>query len=190
MQYMQIWALGRVADPAILEVEGGFPLVGASDIVGKEAFTKTQGTPRLLSIPEINEYVNMFSDAAENALEADFDGVEIHAAYGYLIDQFTQDVTNNRTDEYGGSIENRVRFALEVIDAVIQAIGASRTGIRTSPWASFQYMGMENPVPTFTYLVQELAKHSLAYIHVSDTPMELPEGIESDRDANDFIRNI
>lgn len=87
--------------------------------------------------PEIKEYVQLYATAAKNAVRAGFDGVEIHGANGYLIDQFTQDTANKRTDDYGGSIENRARFALEVADAVVAAIGESKTGIRLSPWGSF-----------------------------------------------------
>ena len=139
-------------------------------------------------ISEVKEYVQLYAKAAANAvLRAGFDGVEIHGANGYLIDQFTQDVSNHRTDEYGGSIENRARFALEVVDAVIKEIGADRTGIRLSPWGtfggkafhitnalnmgdnvSFADMRMEDPKPQFTYIVENIKeKHpDLAYVHV------------------------
>ena len=90
--------------------------------------------------PEIKEYVQWYIDAAKNAMRAGFDGVEIHNANGYLLDQFIQDVSNNRTDEYGGSIENRARFSLKVVEAVCNAIGASKTGIRFSPWGTYQGM--------------------------------------------------
>ena len=90
--------------------------------------------------PEVKEYVQLYATAAKNAVRAGFDGVEIHGANGYLIDQFTQDVANKRTDEYGGSVENRARFALEVIDAVSDAIGAEKAGIRFSPWGRFNGM--------------------------------------------------
>ena len=89
--------------------------------------------------PEIKEYVGLYATAASNAVHgAGFDGVEIHGANGYLVDQFIQDVSNKRTDEYGGSIEKRARFALEVIDAIVAKIGAEKTGIRLSPWNTFQ----------------------------------------------------
>lgn len=86
---------------------------------------------------EVKEYIQLYAIAAKNAIHAGFDGVEIHGANGYLIDQFTQDMSNKRTDEYGGSIENRTRFALDVTDAVCKAIGESKTGIRLSPWGAF-----------------------------------------------------
>ena len=92
-----------------------------------------------MTIPEIEEHVQLYSIAASNAVfKAGFDGVEIHGANGYLVDQFLQDVSNQRTDKYGGSIENRSRFALEIIDAVADAVGASRTAIRLSPWSTIK----------------------------------------------------
>ena len=94
--------------------------------------------PRALTKDEIKEYIAAYVTAARNAIRAGFDGVEVHGANGYLPDQFIQDMTNKRTDEYGGSVENRARFVLEVVDAVVEAVGAERTGIRLSPWSSFQ----------------------------------------------------
>jgi len=99
--------------------------------------------PRALTKDEIKEYIAAYVTAARNAIRAGFDGIEVHGANGFLPDQFIQDVTNKRTDEYGGSVENRARFVLEVIDAIVEAIGAERTSIRLSPWNSFQ--GVLNP---------------------------------------------
>ena len=93
---------------------------------------------KLLYLAEIKEYLDMFRNAAQCAIRAGFDGVEIHSANGYLIDQFLQDVSNTRTDEYGGSIENRSRFGLRVVDAVVKAVGEERTAIRVSPWSRYQ----------------------------------------------------
>ena len=138
-----MWGLGRAANPAVLESEPGgpYPYVSSSatQLKGKPC------PPRELTIPEIREYVELFANAAHNAVHrAGFDGVEIHGANGYLVDQFTQDVCNTRTDEYGGSFEGRTRFALEVVDAVARAIGAKRTAIRLSPWSDFNGMGCAN----------------------------------------------
>lgn len=132
--YLQLWALGRAARPEHLH---GHPYVGASSIRLSTASADTPD-PRPLTIPEIDEYVGLYTTAAKNAMTAGFDGVEIHSANGYLLDQFLQDVSNNRTDEYGGSIENRSRFGLRVVDAIVSAIGADRTGIRLSPWSTYQ----------------------------------------------------
>ncbi|KAG2034788.1 FMN-linked oxidoreductase [Suillus americanus] len=180
--FLQVWALGRAAQPAVLAKENNSPYVSASPIplAGKK------GVPRALTTDEIKEYVATYAAAAKNAIRAGFDGVEIHGANGYLIDQFIQDVTNQRTDEYGGSIENRARFALEVTDAIVEAVGAERTGFRLSPWGVFNGMGMADPKPQFSYLVEQLRKHKLAYIHVVE-PM--PAEITVDKNS-DFIRDI
>ena len=122
-----------------------------------------------MPLAEIKQYAQWYATAAKNAVQgAGFDGVEVHGANGYLVDQFLQDNTNQRTDEYGGSIENRARFALEVVDAVVAAVGETKAAIRLSPWSLFQDMRMEDPVPQFTYLVDELKQRhpNLAYIHV------------------------
>jgi NADPH2 dehydrogenase len=134
--FLQLWALGRVADRNVLKQEGGFDLVGPSPI--SLSGNKDSATPRELTVAEIKEYVQLYAKAARNAIEAGFDGVEIHGANGYLLDQFLQSESNKRTDEYGGSIENRIRFPLEVVDAVVKAVGAERTGVRISPWSEFQ----------------------------------------------------
>ena len=134
--YLQLWALGRAADPTILaEEDPSFPYVSSGNI----QMTGAPYPPRPLTIAEIKEYVQLYATAASNAVHrAGFDGVEIHNGNGYLPDQFLQDTANNRTDEYGGSIENRARFSLEVVDAVAKAVGEKVVGIRFSPWAPFQ----------------------------------------------------
>lgn len=132
--FMQLWALGRTAHQDILQKDG-FEVVSASDV---SLSYQADPLPRPLTTSEIQEYIALYAVAAKNAIRAGFDGVEIHSANGYLLDQFIQDVTNHRTDEYGGSIENRARFALEVAEAVSKAIGENKTAIRLSPWGKFQ----------------------------------------------------
>ena len=138
--FLQLWALGRTADPNVLKREG-LDFVAPSPIAlggsGPPA-SDTVTAPRELTVVEIKEYVQLYVKAASNAMKAGFDGVEVHGANGYLVDQFLQTVSNERTDEYGGSVENRIRFALEVIDAVVETVGAERTGFRCSPWSQFQ----------------------------------------------------
>lgn len=115
-------------------LDSSFELLGASDIPATE-----RGKPRPMTLDEIKEVIQSFADAASNAVhKAGFDGVELHGASGFLIDQFTQDGTNVRTDAYGGSIENRTRFALEVVEAVTKAVGEERTGLKLSPWDTAQ----------------------------------------------------
>ena len=130
--FCQLWALGRAAEQEVLKAQN-FGLVSASDI------PLTNGPiPRPLSSDEIKRYLSHFAIAARNAIRAGFDGIEIHGANGYLVDQFLQDVTNKRTDEYGGSVENRCRFALQALQACVDSIGAEKTAIRLSPWGTFQ----------------------------------------------------
>lgn len=136
--FLQMYALGRVADPAVLKQEGDFDLVAPSPIPLAHSGDGEVVIPRELTVAEIAEYVQLHSKAASNAIEAGFDGVEVHAAHGYLLDQFLQTVSNERTDDYGGSIDNRVRFPLEVINAVVETIGVERTAVRVSPWSNYQ----------------------------------------------------
>lgn len=137
--YLQLWALGRAAKPAELNAEDpSLPYVSASDIPLRER-PANEIRPRPLEISEIQGYTKLYAAAASNAVhKAGFDGIEIHNANGYLLDQFLQDVSNIRTDQYGGSPENRCRFSLEVVDAVVAAVGAKKTGIRISPWNTYQ----------------------------------------------------
>ncbi|KIJ49059.1 hypothetical protein M422DRAFT_161606 [Sphaerobolus stellatus SS14] len=187
--YAQIWALGRAANVNVLEAEDpSFPYVSAS---AKPLKHRLPSIPRPLTIPEIKEYVSDFAAAAKNAIEAGFDGVEIHDANGYILDQFLQDVTNERTDEYGGSIQNRARFSLEVVKAVTDAIGEDRTGIRLSPWGIFQEMGMKDPVPQFSYLIRTIRDMypDFAYIHLVEPAYEdVPA--PPNAAANDPFRDI
>ncbi|TFY81759.1 hypothetical protein EWM64_g2257 [Hericium alpestre] len=148
---------------------------------------------------EIKEYVQLYATAAANGVhKAGFDGVEIHNANGYFLDQFLQDVSNNRTDEYGDSIENRARFSLEVIEAVTKAVGQKRVGIRFSPWGTFQDMRMNgdymnDPKPTFSYLVTKLRDTypEFAYIHVTEPRVAGASDREPEEgESNDFLREI
>lgn len=141
--YLQLWALGRTALYSQLQKEDpSLPYVSASDVPLEDH----EGPLRPLTIPEIKEYVKLYGVAASNAVhKAGFDGVEIHDANGFLPDQFLQDITNKRTDEYGGSVENRTRFVKEVIEEVVKVVGPERTGIRFSPWGTFNgsYAGLD-----------------------------------------------
>ncbi|KAH9851129.1 NADH:flavin oxidoreductase/NADH oxidase [Lenzites betulinus] len=182
--YLQLWALGRAARPAVLHQENASYDYVAPSPIGLSS--SPEDVPRALTKEEIKEYVQWYAEAARRAVnEAGFDGVEIHGANGYLIDQFLQDVSNTRTDEYGGSIENRARFALEVTEAVAAAVGQSKTSIRLSPWSKYQDQGMQDPVPTWTYLVEQYKEKfpNLAYIHVvapGAPANELPSGTDPD----------
>ncbi|KAH9925903.1 NADH:flavin oxidoreductase/NADH oxidase [Epithele typhae] len=187
--YCQLWALGRAARPDLLHAEyPDFDPVSASALAIP---TNPDHVPRALTKEEIKEWVGWYAQAAKNAIAAGFDGIEVHGANGYLPDQFLQDVTNIRTDEYGGSIENRARFMLEIVDAIVSAIGAKRTALRMSPWNKYQGMGDSAPVATFSYVVEQLkARHpDLAYLH---TVTSAAFGSEPPRDPSteNFIAKI
>ncbi|EXJ78577.1 hypothetical protein A1O1_08978 [Capronia coronata CBS 617.96] len=158
--FMQLWMTGRAARP--LAVLRGAEVVSSSDI----PWSEDDAVPRPLREEEILQFIQDFRQAGINAIEAGFDGVEIHGANGYLVDQFTQDVCNKRTDAWGGTIENRARFGIEVAKALADAIGADRVGFRISPWNRHHGMRMDDPIPQFTYLLQELRKLKLAYLHI------------------------
>lgn len=182
--FMQMWALGRAAIPELKDAEGTGPVVSSSDI----PMANNSPVPKPLSEEEIQEYIKGYAQAAKNAVEgAGFDGVEIHAANGYIIDQFTQDVSNKRTDKWGGSIENRARFAIEVAKAVVDAVGADKTGLRLSPWSTFQGMKMEDPIPQFSYLVKELKKLKLAYLHLVESRIAGNADVEATEKINPFV---
>ncbi len=164
--FCQLWALGRVAQKEVLERE-----VGPGWLVSSSAVPMEEGaeTPRELTEDEIWSYIGDYAQAGKNAIEAGFDGVEIHGANGYLIDQFTQDTCNRRTDSWGGTIANRSRFGLEIAKAVIDAVGADRTGMRLSPFSDFQGMLMTDPVPQFSHLIQNLKNLHLSYLHLVES---------------------
>ena len=163
----QIWHVGRITHP---DLTGGAHPVAPSAIQPKVVAYTPNGkvdvpVPHALSVAEAKQVVQQFRQAAANAIRAGFDGVEIHGANGYLIDQFIRDGSNQRSDEYGGSIENRCRFALEVVDACVAEIGAGRVGIRLSPLTSFNDVRDSHPQSVFGYLVEELNTRGIAFIH-------------------------
>lgn len=162
----QLWAPGRAADPATLS-EGGFAFLSSSAVPLSDA---GPAVPREMTEAEIWACVEDFKTAARNAVEgAGFDGVEIHGANGYLVDQFLQDTCNKRTDAWGGSVQRRARFALEVAKAVMEAVGSEKVGFRLSPWSTFQGMRMANPIPQFTHVVQTLREMELGYLHLVES---------------------
>jgi 2,4-dienoyl-CoA reductase-like NADH-dependent reductase (Old Yellow Enzyme family) len=163
---LQLWHVGRISDP--LYLDGELP-VSASAVrpaghVSLVRPIKDFVTPRALSLEEIPAIIEAYRKGAENAKAAGFDGVEIHGANGYLIDQFLQDSTNYRTDAYGGSIENRARFILEVTDAVISVWGADRVGMHIAPRGDAHDMGDSDPAALFGHVARELGKRKLAFL--------------------------
>jgi 2,4-dienoyl-CoA reductase-like NADH-dependent reductase (Old Yellow Enzyme family) len=169
--FMQLWHVGRISDPSY---QGGALPVAPSPVApnGHVRLLRPERpyvTPRALEIHEIGEIVEGFRRGALNALVAGFDGVEIHGANGYLLDQFLQDSSNRRTDRYGGRIENRARLMLEVTDAVVSVWGAGRVGMHLAPRCDSHDMGDSNPSETFGYVARELGKRGLAFIFARES---------------------
>jgi 2,4-dienoyl-CoA reductase-like NADH-dependent reductase (Old Yellow Enzyme family) len=164
--FLQLWHVGRVSDPIFLN--GELP-VAPSAIApqGHVSLVRPERpfvTPRALELAEIPGIVDAYRKGAENARAAGFDGVQVHGANGYLLDQFLQDSTNQRTDAYGGPIENRARLMLEVVDACIEVWGASRVGMHLAPRGDAHTMGDSDAAATFGYVARELGKRKIAFI--------------------------
>ena len=181
----QIVALGRAGFGDALRAKG-YPGIDAPSAI---PLTGGSETPGELTDGEIRGYINDFAHAAKCAIRAGFDGVEIHGANGYLVDQFTQDNSNHRTDIWGGSVENRNRFGVEVARAVADAIGPEKTGYRISPWSRFQDMRMADPVPQFSDLVRSLKALKLGYLHVIEARVTNSEDIAAPETV-DFVLDI
>lgn len=173
--FMQLFHTGRIALPEFLP-DGAQPVSASAVRANGQNFTpegpKDFVTPRALSVEEIEQTVDDFASAAKNAIDAGFDGVEIHGANGYLVHQFLGTNTNLRTDEYGGSDENRARFLFEVVDAIAAAIGSDRLGLKLSPTVPFNDMRDDNAREFYPYLIEKLNAKNLAYLHVGfeETP--------------------
>ncbi|UTY60007.1 alkene reductase [Massilia sp. erpn] len=164
--FMQLWHVGRISDPSLLD---GQAPVGPSALAAKGNVSllrpvRPYSVPRALETEEVRQVVAAYRKGAENAKKAGFDGVEIHGANGYLLDQFLQDSTNLRTDIYGGSLENRARLMLEVTEACIEVFGAGRVGMHLAPRRDIHDMGDSDPAATFGYVARELGQRKIAFI--------------------------
>lgn len=169
--FLQLWHVGRISHSSF-HPEDGLP-IAPSAVAPRTGKTATASfayedfeVPRAASEEDIKKIVQQYKVGAQNSLEAGFDGVEIHGANGYLIDQFLQDSSNKRTDTYGGSVENRARFLFEVLEAVLSVVPANRVGIRLSPYSSFNDMSDSDYVGLFTHVIKRLDTYSLAYLHL------------------------
>lgn len=176
----QLWHVGRMSDPIYLD--GKLP-VSSSAIAPKGHVSlvrpeKLFVTPHALTVEEIQDVVAQYKLGAENAMKAGFDGVEIHGANGYLIDQFLQDSSNHRTDGYGGSVENRMRFMLEVVDAVVSVWGADRVGMHLAPRGDAHDMGDSDLAGLFTSVASELGKRKLAFLCARENFQQEPLGLK------------
>ncbi|WP_333904092.1 alkene reductase [Achromobacter insolitus] len=166
----QLWHVGRISDPMFLN--GDLPVapsaIAAKGHVSHVRPERPYVTPRALETAELAGVVEAYRHGAKMAVEAGFDGVEVHAANGYLLDQFLQDSTNRRTDAYGGSLENRARLLLEVVDACVSVWGAGRVGVHLSPRGEIHSMGDSDPAATFGYVARELGKRGIAFLCVRE----------------------
>jgi 2,4-dienoyl-CoA reductase-like NADH-dependent reductase (Old Yellow Enzyme family) len=164
--FLQLWHVGRISDPVFLD---GQPPVSASAVAAKGDVSlvrpkRPYPTPRALSLDEIAGVVEAYRKGAENAKRAGFDGVELHGANGYLLDQFLQDGSNRRTDQYGGPIENRARLMLEAVDAAISVFGASRVGLHIAPRGDAHDMGDSDLAATFDYVARAMGERRIAFL--------------------------
>lgn len=190
--FAQIWHVGRVSHP---HYHDGEPPVAPSAVKPEGQIFTADGmkdfvTPRALETNEIPGIIEDYAQAARNAIKAGFDGVEIHGANGYLIDQFLKDGTNKRDDQYGGNLENRARFAIEVVEAVADAIGAEKTGIRFSPAGRNQGISDSNPKETFSYVLEKLNDFNLAFVHLMESMSDVSDLDNYPTEVTKYFRDI
>ncbi|TCS73799.1 N-ethylmaleimide reductase [Sulfuritortus calidifontis] len=175
--FLQLWHVGRISHPSLLPA-GATPVAPSAIAPAGEVYTydgpHPYVTPRALEIDELPGIVEEYRQAARNALAAGFDGVEVHGANGYLLDQFLRDGSNRRTDAYGGSIDNRARLLMEVLEAVCAVWGSDRVGVRLSPIQPFNDMRDSNPEATFSRVVELLNPLKLAYLHITELGKDAP----------------
>jgi len=189
--FVQLWHMGSIVHPDFIE---GEPPVSSSAVKQQGSLTTPKGRDRGFAVPksltknEISEVISQFVDAAKRAIEAGLDGIEIHAANGFLIDQFTRDSINKRADEYGGSIENRLRFMIEIVTAVVAEIGSGKVGIRISPSNNVWGISDSTPMETFSQAVTRLNAFNLAYIHILEPRPADDNLIENDDYLTPILR--
>ena len=176
--FAQLWHTGRVGHSLVKD--GELPVApSAIAIQGQQHFTmqgmKDYEVPQALQIEEISQIIQQYKQAAINAIEAGFDGVELHAAFGYLPNQFLAESANQRTDQYGGSHENRNRFTLEILTEIVQAIGSNKVAVRISPTSIYNNIQHENPIEQFHLLVNEFNQLPLAYVHIMNVPFPVDQ---------------
>jgi N-ethylmaleimide reductase len=170
--FLQLWHVGRMSHPDFHN--GDLPVAPSAINPNDKSYTpqgfKDTVTPRALTVPEIKQIVQDFKNAAKNALDAGFDGVEVHASNGYLLHQFFVSTANTRTDAYGGSKENRARILFEVLDAIKEVVPIEKVGVRLNPslHGGFGITVNEDTIPTYDYIVEQLNKYNLAYLHLTE----------------------
>jgi N-ethylmaleimide reductase len=194
--FLQLWHVGRISHPS-LQPDGVLPVAPSAIKPIGEAFIENENgegqlvpfvTPRALQIEEMPYIVRQYTHGSRKALEAGFDGVEVHAANGYLLDQFINSRSNHRVDGYGGAIENRARLLMEVVEAVSDVWGQDRVGVRLSPLGTFNDMGDDDPEITFGYIAENLNWGALAYLHIVNPAVgAIEKGIEPNPGAQRML---
>ncbi len=197
--FNQLWHVGRISHPA-LQPDNMLPVAPSAIIPEGKAFIENERgegelvpfvRPRALNIEEMPYIVGQYERAAKNAQAADFDGVEIHAANGYLLDQFIETGTNRRTDTYGGPVENRTRLLFEIAEALTRIWGPDRVGVRLSPMGKMNDIRDDDPEATFGYIAERLSDYGLAYLHIVNPAMEqMQNGQEPDPRALEMVKLI
>ena len=197
--FSQLWHVGRISHPA-LQPDNMLPVAPSVITPQGKAFIENERgegelvpfvRPRALNIEEMPYIVGQYERAARNAQDADFDGVEIHAANGYLLDQFIETGTNRRTDAYGGPVENRTRLLLEIVEGLTRIWGPDRVGVRLSPMGKMNDIRDDNPEATFGYIAERLSDYGLAYLHIVNPAMEqMQNGQEPDPRALEMVKLI
>ena len=191
--YAQLWHTGRVGHSLVKY--GELPVApSAIGIQGQKHFTfdgpKDYETPLELTVQQIKDIIHDYKQAAIHAIEAGFDGIELHAAFGYLPNQFLAESSNQRTDEYGGSIENRNRFVVEVIEEIVSAIGEGKAAIRLSPTSTYNNIIHQQPIEQFTALISSLNALSLSYLHIMNVPFDTDQFPQYPQHIIEFIDNL
>ena len=191
--YAQLWHTGRVGHSLLKH--GELPVApSAIGIQGQKHFTfdgpKDYETPIELTVQQIKLIIQDYKQAAIHAIDAGFDGIELHAAFGYLPNQFLAESSNQRTDEYGGSIENRNRFVVEVIEEIVSAIGEGKAAIRLSPTSTYNNIIHQQPIEQFTALISSLNALSLSYLHIMNVPFDTDQFPQYPQHIIEFIDNL
>jgi N-ethylmaleimide reductase len=185
--FLQLYHVGRVSHPSIQPLVAPSAIAASGDHLTATWSRVPLETPRALGIEEIGGIVAQFASAARNALAAGFDGVEVHGANGYLIEQFLTSRSNRRTDRYGGSIVNRTRFLIEVTSAVIEAVGRDRVGVRLSPFGTFKDVGDDDPLRLYQHAVSALAEVGPAYLHLIEPRVQ---SATNDAEILDAVQSV
>lgn len=191
--YAQLWHTGRVGHSLVKH--GALPVApSAIAIQGQQHFTmegmKDYETPKELSVAEIKQIIQDYKQAALNAMEAGFDGVELHAAFGYLPNQFLADSANQRTDAYGGGVEQRNLFVLEVMEAIVAAVGPNKAAIRISPTSTYNSISHQQPKEQFSALITQLNLMPLSYVHIMNVPFPANQFPQYPADAIEFFGSL